>query len=154
MDKTNEQFFRVKRWQERLKEISIGRADTRASDYYEDILYAFFQNCFHLKDWIVNSGALSKNVVEDFINSNTDMKICRDLCNGSKHLIINNPSIGKNVSIVRRDYSLSIGGGPAEIKVHYSVNAGGLPLDAYSLAESCVIHWEVFLKEHDLINKG
>lgn len=151
MDKTNEQFFRLKRWHKRLEEIYTGRSHTRESDYYEDIIYAFFQNCFHLKDWIVNSKALPKNIVHGLINSNTDMKICRDLCNGSKHLTITNPSIDSNVSVNRREYSLSIGGGQPEIKIYYWVHAGGKLVDAFDLATNCIIQWEIFLKKHNLL---
>jgi len=152
MDKINEQFLRVKRWYKRLEEISNGREDTRESDYYEDVLYAFFQNCFHLKDWAINSGALSKDIINDFIESNTDMKICRDLCNGSKHLVINNPSIDSNVSVNRRKYSISIGGGPTKIEIHYFVRTGNYPpLDAFDLATNCSIQWEILLKKHNLL---
>lgn len=152
MDKTNEQFFRVKRWHRRLEEINNGKIHDRESDYYEDILYAFFQNCYHLKDWIINSGALAKDVIDNFINSNTDLMICRDLCNGSKHLKINNPSIDKNIIVNRREYSMSIGGGPTKIEVCYWIHAGKYLVNAFDLATNCVVQWEAFLKSRNLIN--
>jgi len=54
-----EQFRRVKRWYTRFKSIDEGRPDTLTLDGYLDEVYAFFQNCYHLKDWIKNDASVS-----------------------------------------------------------------------------------------------
>ena len=77
----------------------LGGIPTDELDYF----ISFFQNCFHLKDWIIeaqkNDGINWSNKIHAMINSNQSMKICRDLCNGLKHLRINRPSIDKNFAI-------------------------------------------------------
>ena len=63
MDKITEQFNRVKRWHKKFEEISKGKAHNQESNYYKDVMYAFFQNCFHLKDWVINSSILDKKII-------------------------------------------------------------------------------------------
>ncbi len=40
---------------------------------------------YHIKDWLKKE---KYKGVEDYINNNTELKICADLCNGSKHKIL------------------------------------------------------------------
>ena len=68
-----EQFERVKRWYSRIRDIYQGKPHIFPSDYYQDEVYAFFLNCYHLKDWIKNDDTVEpskKNNVENFINQN------------------------------------------------------------------------------------
>lgn len=54
MEKYEEQFERVKRWYERFRRINEGTSHEKNTEYYHDEVYAFFVNCFHVKDWILN----------------------------------------------------------------------------------------------------
>lgn len=150
MTKAQEQLDRIKRWYKRFEEINIGREHTRESDFYNDIVYAFFQNCWMLRDWMVNSKALDKKLIDDFFHSDKDMMICRDLANGSKHLVINKPSIDPNISINRREYSVSLGGEIPKIEVRYWIQVESHPpIDAFGLAGACLDKCEVFLLSND-----
>lgn len=153
MDKGyKEQFKRVKRWHKRLEEIYLGMDHTCDSDYYEDVLYAFFQNCFHLKDWLIESGAINKSRVDSFIESDDDMKICRDLCTASKHLKIGHrPSIDKDIRIKNRNFSLELGTGKSKISVIYWIEAAGGVYHAFDVATRCLNLWENFLKGENLL---
>ena len=102
MDSANEQFARMKRWPVRFEEITNGKEHLQSTDFYQDEVYAFFQNCWHLRDWIINSGIIEKVIVDKFFHEDSDMKICRDLANGSKHLTINSPSIDADMKIERK----------------------------------------------------
>lgn len=149
MSKHYEQFLRVKRWYKRLEDL---KESNKHLDDLEDFLYAFFQNCFHLKDWIIESGVLSRDIVNTFIESNTDMKICRDLCIDSKHLNIRNSSIDSNISVSRSNCFVSIGGSIPKIEIPYFIHVKGYtPLDAFALAGSCVVNWQGFLGKHNLL---
>lgn len=68
-----------------------------------DFLTAFFQNCFHLKDWLIiyDVDAEIKTKVNNLINSNDELKMCRDICNGMKHLRLTNPSIDNNFAFFK-----------------------------------------------------
>jgi hypothetical protein len=59
---------------------------------YEDALYAYFQNCWHLKDWIKNDDATPatlKTAVQRVDNEQhriDSLMLSADIANGSKHL--------------------------------------------------------------------
>lgn len=65
-----------------------------------DFYIVFFQNCFHLKDWIIgfksHEDSEWANKIHELINNSYYLKICRDICNGLKHLKLSNPSIDKH----------------------------------------------------------
>lgn len=146
-----EQFERIKRWHQRLEEIYVGREHDRSTDYYQDVLYAFFQNCFYLRDWLINSGAVSKIAIDNLINADEDMKMCRDLCNGSKHLMIRDPSIDPNIKVKNKDIALELGAGMPQIKIIYWIEARGGVYHAFDVATRCLVIWKRFLTQHSLI---
>src|SRR5437868_2214185 len=99
MDPWKQQWNRVQRWLSRFRETNDGRAHDRDSDYYQDEAYAFFLNCYHLKDWLVHdpaSAGLCRGDVDRFIAGSINMKICSGLCLGSKHLRILYPQHGED----------------------------------------------------------
>jgi hypothetical protein len=49
-----EQWARLGRSYELITQTEKGRPDDRNSDFLKDELYSFFQNCYHLKDWLKN----------------------------------------------------------------------------------------------------
>jgi hypothetical protein len=57
-----------------------------------DDFNAFFICCFHLKDWLKNDPALSRDIgraAETFIETRTvALRLCADVANGSKHFVI------------------------------------------------------------------
>jgi hypothetical protein len=70
-----EQYERVKRWYKRFDEINQGKENYRSSEDCRDEVYAFFINCYHLKDWIKNDKGLALKrqdqvKVENWIKSN------------------------------------------------------------------------------------
>lgn len=147
-----EQFKRVQRWFSRFEELHCGQDNNRETDYYIDIVYTFFQNCFHLKDWLLNSKVLSKKELNKFISDSEEMRICRDLCNGSKHLILDDSaSIDKNIRLENTNYSLSLGSADPRIKIVYFIKVNGGVRHAFNTAVRCVMLWEEFLKQKNLI---
>jgi len=142
-EKVKEQFKRVQRWYELLKNIHTNMEYDQNSDYYQDVIYAFFQNCWHLKDWIINSKAIDPKTVYSFIDLNNDLKICRDLANGSKHLLITKPSVNSNMKINKHEYKISIAG---NLKREMTYRIDGLPgVDIFTIATSCYYQWREFL---------
>jgi hypothetical protein len=77
------QFKRVIR---ALKKVEQPNSD---KDAELDDLYSFFQNCWHLRDWIRNDGSLPQDIRDAIIiaaEHTESLKFCADLANGSKHL--------------------------------------------------------------------
>lgn len=149
-----EQYERVKRWYARFQHLDGGRPHDAASENYVDDVYAFFMNCYHLKDWIQHDGTVPRAVrdsVENYINSDRHLQICGDICNSLKHLTLGrgyrsseNPAFGK------KRYGLTLGAGPATISLKYEVNTANGPIDAFRLASACVAAWDDFLKKGNL----
>ena len=127
------QHERVKRWSHRLHE--VGDADSFQERL--DFFLAFFLNCYALRDWFINSNSISKREMDNLIQSNEAMCLCRDICNRSKHLTLRlPPSTEANFSI-GREYSPS--GDRFFIAYLDSIR------DLFGVAMSCVKFWDDFL---------
>ena len=131
-----EQYDRLNRWYKRFKEINDGRTHDKPSEIYQDDVYAFFINCYHLKDWIKNDTVASSiaNNVENYINNNPELLLCADICNGLKHLCLisersrERPEFGKKIA------KLYIGSGPITIALKYEIKTDSGTIDAFDLA--------------------
>src|SRR4030095_2546076 len=89
-----QQYGRVRRYLERIQDQDRDRTE------YEDDLWSFFQNCWHLKDWLINdedpgvSPELRdelKHKLSDSLGPYANLRICGDLANRTKHLKLKNP---------------------------------------------------------------
>ena len=144
-EKYEEQLARAKRYLERFSKINDGIPHTQESPNYDDDIYAFFQNCYHLKDWIKNDPSCKKwTDVESFINLNEELKLCADICNGLKHLKLTSPRSTENPEFSSRRISLNLGGTPViAIKYELTTNSGNI--DAFELAKKCIPIWESYI---------
>jgi hypothetical protein len=89
----NDQYERMVRAYARLSE------PYESSIMYDDDLIHYFQDCWHLKDWIKNDPALSiANAIELEVNAHQALRIVADLANGSKHYVRNSHREGANVT--------------------------------------------------------
>jgi hypothetical protein len=157
MKEAKEQFERVKRWLGKVenifkeKQLSLGKLLNDKENI--DFIYAFFQNCYHLRDWIVTSKIINETIVDNFIQSNIDMQICRDICNGSKHLIITKPSVSYDIhkTLHSSIFSSSINNQKPEIELYYFITFNGVALNSLEVARNCVRLWERFLKMNSII---
>ncbi len=142
-----EQFERVKRWYNRLVKIDQGRQHDLPSDCYQDEVYAFFLNCYHLKDWIKNDksvGAAAEKV-EQFIDNNKELSLCADICNGIKHLRLTRTRSRQDPRFGKRNFNLGLGGPETTISVKYSIDTLSGLVDAFELATKCLQAWEKFI---------
>lgn len=154
MSKYREQRDRVQRWFEKFRLLDSGRPHNQPSDNYVDEVYAFFMNCYHLKDWIKNdpsaAAKVSKDVVEAYINETTALRLCADVCNSLKHLE-NSGRSGVNPEFGRKQYGLAIGGAAnPTISLKYEVKTDSGPIDAFQLASDCLTAWDSFFSTHGL----
>ena|SRR5438067_9942756 len=49
-----------------------------------DVVVAFFQNCYPVRDWIAASKPAMKNKLDDLFRSHFEMRACRNICDGFK----------------------------------------------------------------------
>jgi hypothetical protein len=149
-----EQYDRLRRWYDRFQEIECGRDHTRETLYYEDVVYAFFQNCHHFKDWLKNdtSIGLTRNEPEDVVNNSADLKICADLANGTKHLTLRSPRTGPvGANMGKQFVSLHVGSQPTKIAIKYEIDLGISTCDAFQTAVKCLQEWDNFLNTKGLL---
>jgi hypothetical protein len=149
-----EQFERVKRYLSKFEEINDGKIHDQSSSHYDDDVYAFFQACYHLKDWIRNDPACSSwSNVEDYINNNPKLQICGDLCNALKHLVLDRHRSTENPNFAGSGITLSIENGfgvdkEFYISIKYIISTNSGTIDAFALAEDCVKAWETFIQSN------
>lgn len=129
------QLERVRRWYQR----ALSAKDP--IDRY-DFLYAFFENAFHLRDWLIDTGAVSENDLTNFFAENEDMRLCRDLANSHKHYSISRPSQPAPPSEVR-EYSPRSGNFDTDTSL--VILSDGTKYDAFDLAMRILHKWEEFI---------
>jgi hypothetical protein len=142
MTEYQEQLARVKRFRQRLSGPITDQLD------FEDMLWALFQNCWHLKDWIHYDPAapqtLRNNVEKDASKFDSLMK-CSDLCNRSKHLALTR-SIRRDAKI-RGEIKATVGGESPGIEFTYYVTEPSSPdEEALSLADQAIKDWETLIR--------
>lgn len=131
------QHARVKRWSQRLHEPQDADFQDRL-----DFFLAFFVNCYALRDWLINSNSISQKEMDSLIHANEAMRLCRDICNRSKHFTLNrSPSTEANFSI-GREFRPFDGGYRFFIQYLDSMR------DLLEVAMSCIEFWDDFLAAH------
>jgi hypothetical protein len=156
----SEQYPRVQRFYARIMDSS------NHSVRYQDDLWSFFQQCWHLKDWIKNDKGIPRLVregIEKEVYRRRYIKICGDLANRGKHLRLTKKKGGKEVprkgAKMTRHISVHLYdtmGAPDQSRssVVYSypiLRVSGSKIDALDLAAKAMCQWEAVLKKWKLI---
>lgn len=144
-----EQYQRVQRWYWRFEALDQGRVHDADSENYVDEILAFFQNCYHLKDWIKHDSTLppARSRVETLINTNRWLALCADICNASKHLKLTSSRSEENPAFGNKAVSVHINSPRGTlISIKYTIDTEEGPLDAFSLATDCLRSWDQYLK--------
>ncbi|MBN6742583.1 hypothetical protein JKG47_19115 [Acidithiobacillus sp. MC6.1] len=128
------QFDRATRWHERVR----SAAATGSSDL-EDFAFAFFQNCYHLREWMLKTSGATQQELDGLFAQNRELQLCRDICNGTKHLSINRPSVDANFSI-GREYA------PQELSGSRMFVIADAHYDLLGLADRCMELWQQFVE--------
>jgi len=158
-----EQLARIRRFLDRLEKLSVNEElelPTERQEEYEDMLYAFFQNCWHLKDWIRND-ATAPSTLKDDIESHCkhyqSLMLCADVADGTKHLTFDKQKRTnkghrpggkiKPEIMIRFTESFATGESTSEgVRYQYRItdNAGN-SFDALDLAKRAVSDWETLI---------
>jgi hypothetical protein len=161
-----EQLERTKRWKKRLDDIRYSNSSVDKIPYQLDFIYAFFINCFHLRDFLKYSKTISDAIITKFFEDNIEMQICRDICNECKHCSLENPSIGLTIPNTNKK-SASGWAGVCLVKdydpfqevlkndnpiknIKYVILAEGKMYNVFDLTDKCLNLWERFFKENSL----
>jgi len=140
-----EQLERVRRFLNRV------RNERRDSIDYDDDLWAFFQNSWHLKDWIKNDPSISEEsrtrILEAAVASE-DLKVCADLANRSKHFELKNKR--RDAKVTSRNISVFPGANRPSESTHIITLDDGSQQVAQELAERVVDKWVEILANERL----
>lgn len=147
-----EQFERAQRYLERLRAAYAGiDTGSRSKRDCEDDTLSFFMHCYHIRDWIVhlNKLGIGSREVDAFINGNECLKICADLCNGTKHCVLTHATrTGWQPHIAGKQYRSSVWltgtGGEEVLHGKYWIMTSSGMVDALALAEECMQCWSDF----------
>jgi hypothetical protein len=130
------QLDRTRRWRGR-----IGRATD--PDDVTDFLFAFFQSCYALRDWLELS--FEKKAINYLFDETPALQLCRDIANMTKHhRLTRPPSTGTEPSIAR-EY-VDEGEGWFAGNSHLLVLSQGRQFDALELADECLMVVEDFVR--------
>ena len=146
---SHDQFERVCRALDRMK-------NSRRGDLvdHEDDVWCFFQNCWHLKDWIINDDQISRryrNKVEADAKKYEALMICADLANRSKHLVLSGP-VRRDAKVTKKNLTIHPGApgtGYGEFDLVVTLK-DGRDLDALDVATTAVENWRTLLKEYGI----
>jgi hypothetical protein len=141
----------MKRWQARLAQ-HPSVDDTLVDDYY-----AFFECCYHLKDWLKTDTLVDQSVREKIENHlGPSLALCADIANGSKHLV-RRPGAARvdphaQVSTKAAVFSPAV----YDPRVYQTrdqviVRLNDRDRDALDVVTECVREWEDFLKANGLL---
>ena len=78
------QFKGLERWHQRI-------IDAKSKEDLTDFLFTFFQNCHHFREWLEKTGGVSKDDLDALFKANSELGICRDICNVTKHFSLSMP---------------------------------------------------------------
>lgn len=148
---SKEQYDRMHRWYVKLKEINDGRTHAEDSRHYQDVLYAFFQNCYHLKEWIEKDKYVNPQIkiqVKDFFENSEALGLAADICNATKHFELTKKThhpFSKKTIAPRQKISMTFGTAKPIISISYKLQlSDGTEFDAFQFASECIAEWEKF----------
>lgn len=139
------QFQRMVRYIERAK---LAKDEVDILDFS----IAFFQACYHLREWIQVFEQINRREWlihwEAFLKKHICMKYCRDLCNISKHMIINKSSITPNI-VITRDYVDD--GSELGLFRSWILHIDNKKIELNQLMDDCIEAWRDFIN-NDIFN--
>ena len=117
---------------------------------YDDDLQHYFQDCWHLKDWIKNdTGANAGKQIEGEVDAHRSLRIVADLANGSKHL--SRHAHREGAYVTSKSVVVSLGRSkPVEVS-HAVTLTDGTVFAARTLVHESFQAWESVLRKLGLI---
>jgi hypothetical protein len=109
---------------------------------FQDMMWSFFQHCWHVKDWVdhdpLASPAQKNNVIAQ-AHASAPLQVCRDLCNGTKHLLHDQPTW----TGARQEYvNTTIVPGQSSSLDCLIDDGQGTQMSGKDLARRCIAEWE------------
>ena len=126
--------------------------DNYGSINYDDNLYSFFQNCWHLKDWIKNDDKIDKAVrdnIENIVKNYPNIMISCDIANASKHLKLSTSRVGADVT--SRSVTVTLDDVSKSTCAHKISLDDGSEVIAQEVAKQAVEEWKEILERNGIL---
>jgi hypothetical protein len=140
-----EQLRRVKRYLTRIENQS------RDSTDYDDDLWSFFQNCWHLKDWVRNDPDVSASLneqIEEIVTKYPHIIVCADLANRTKHWRLDRVRV--DAKFAQRNVAVHVGNPTTSESEHIITLGDGTKMVALAVAQKAVEEWQEIFTTHGL----
>jgi hypothetical protein len=149
----SKKYHAMMRAYEKLKTISTDNGPTITNTDAADLAEAFFNQCYHLKDYIKKDPVIGTKVdVEAYINKVGALRIIADYCNSSKHAGLDHkPRSGAQVEQVQTHMKIDLTPKGFVSSAQLKIIIGGKPYNAYKLATDGVAAWNTFFAQHSII---
>ena len=134
------------RWYWRVVEVQKKAHKQEIQQDDIDTVIAFFQNAYHLKDWVLTSRPGLKDAINALFRDSFEMGACRDICNGFKHKRLNSPSHDPDFNLYREyDHSEIEGINPVKYRITFTEDDDVRKFDLFELVSVVYQQWENFL---------
>ncbi len=147
----------VGQWMRMLRSLERMQAPPTSSFVYadvEDAVVHFFQDAWHLKDWLLKdpaSGALVDADIEGEVNRVLELKIVADVANATKHLGLSPKWKPRTGNLNTALGVLTFGGDPTVgMDSSFDIRSGDERYDALSVAVGAVGAWRRYLESKGL----
>jgi hypothetical protein len=137
---------KVERDESKLYDAVVSQCPERIADS----IFDFSVTAYHLKDWLKEDGFIN---VESYINSEPMLRLCADLCNGSKHRIltknreksdkvlsINNSDLTVDMTSITIDSTIPINGHTVRVLL-----SSGKEIEILHFAKSVLDLWRKYI---------
>ena len=146
------QLDRVQRMRKRFDVKHESQDAAQDAQDAQDIMWSFFQNCWHLKDWVREDKVLTTQAQRDAIHTEahlpgSPLRHCQALCIATKHL-------GPRPGAKHKRMNINIfagwgGGGRPNIELIVDLGDGN-EMSGHDLADQCIAEWKRIFTEQNL----
>lgn len=158
LDSPRDLLAKARREQARLREAIVTQNRTQIAD----AIFNFAVTAYHVKDWLKKSasGSYRPKDVETYLDSVLVLRVCREICNASKHRGLGNPAkdaqvVTASATTVTPPTRLQIGEVSFEAEQPLSfrikvVTLDGSRLEVMDFSVRVIAAWEQFFTSHGL----
>ncbi len=144
-------------WQMQWRRVERGFAKLSAAynntELYDDDIYHFFQDAWHLKDWIKNDPSVPSKVrdqVEQEVNNVQPFRVAADFANGTKHMALTRPR-NEDAQFTERKVTIMLGHPGPALQERVLTLADGSQTTAEVVATEVMREWNLLLRRLGLI---
>jgi hypothetical protein len=123
------------------------------TELYDDDIYHFFQDAWHLKDWIKNDPSVPSKVrgqVEKKVKNVRPFRVAADFANGTKHMILNWHR-AEDAQFTERKVTIRLGHPGPALQERVLTLADGSQTTAEAVAAEVMREWDLLLRGFGLV---